>query len=194
MASSLTHPQRSATVHTCRRSTPYSPSSLAPSYVPYFGALPWLYFLSLTFSNSHVDSSSTLQGSPTNVKTRSSKATMILASEPTETCIFSSQNCPWGGQRRRVLAIEGKTPGFKPPDLVWFGLFASCVLEGYECQSSGNSSELLGYLYLRPFTYFPDKPQPRQPSLLKSFNDGVAEWRIRSINTIKNVQESLELD
>ena len=121
VASSLTHPQRSATVHTCRRSTPYPPSSLAPSYVPYFGALLWLYFLSLSFSNSHVDSSSTLQRSPTNVKTQSSEATMALTSEPTETCIFSSQNCPWGGQRRRVLAIEGKTPGSKPPDLflVW---------------------------------------------------------------------------
>ena len=173
MASSLTHPQRSATVHTCRRSTPYSPSSLAPSYVPYFGALLWLYFLSLYFSNSHVGSSSTLQRSPTNVKTWSSEATMILASEPTETCVFSSQNCPWGGQRRRVLAIEGKTPVSKPPDLFWFGLF--CLLS-----PRGVRVPVLRQLvrtprvsrrvaaspkhYLRPFTYFLDKPQPRQPS------------------------------
>ena len=34
---------------------------------------------------------------------------------------FCSQNFPWGGQQRRVLAIQGKTPGSKPPTffLVW---------------------------------------------------------------------------
>ena len=34
---------------------------------------------------------------------------------------FRSQNFPWGGQQRRVLAIQGKTPGSKPPTffLVW---------------------------------------------------------------------------
>src|SRR5579863_4837182 len=30
--------------------------------------------------------------------------------------------------------------------LVWALFFASCVLEGYECQSSSNSSELPGHL------------------------------------------------
>jgi len=69
--------------------------------------------------------------------------------EPTETYIIILQSkIPWGWQRRRVLAIKGKTPGSKPRDLShdWAFFSASCVLEGYECQSSGDSSELPGYL------------------------------------------------
>ncbi|KAH9963327.1 hypothetical protein BC827DRAFT_1194928 [Russula dissimulans] len=54
---------------------------------------------------------------------------------------------PWGWQQPRALAIKGKTPGSKPRDLSFSGPFsASCVLEGYECQSSSNSSELPGCL------------------------------------------------
>ena len=52
----------------------------------------------------------------------------------------------WGGQQRRIPAIEGKTPGSKPRDLSMSWAFASCVLEGYERQSPGDSSKLPGYL------------------------------------------------
>ena len=50
------------------------------------------------------------------------------------------------GQQRRIPAIEGKTPGSKPRDLSMSWAFASCVLEGYERQSPGDSSKLPGYL------------------------------------------------
>jgi hypothetical protein len=52
----------------------------------------------------------------------------------------------WGWQQRSVLAIKGKTPGSKPRTFLWWAFFASCVLEVYECQSPGDSSELPGYL------------------------------------------------
>ena len=79
---------------------------------------------------------------------------------------------PWGGQQRRVLAIKGKTPGSKPRDLFFsWAFFASCVLEGYECQSPSNPSELPRYLdaslspkhYLSTFTSS-NTPRPLQPS------------------------------
>ena len=52
----------------------------------------------------------------------------------------------WGWQQRSVLAIKGKTPGSKPRTFLWWAFFASCVLEVYERQSPGDSSELPGYL------------------------------------------------
>jgi hypothetical protein len=64
----------------------------------------------------------------------------------------------WGGQQQRVPAIKGKTTGSKPRDhflSLWAFFNASCVLEGYECQSPSNSSELPGHLdaWLPPDTH-----------------------------------------
>ena len=82
--------------------------------------------------------------------------TGINRDKPTET-YFSSQNYPWCGRQRCVPAIKGKTPGSKPRDLSMSWAFsASCILEGYECQSPGNSSELPGYLDTSPL---PSKKQ-----------------------------------
>ncbi len=97
--------------------------------------------------------------------------TGINRDKPTET-YFSSQNYPWCGRQRCVPAIKGKTPGSKPRDLSMSWAFsASCILEGYECQSPSNSSELPGYLdaslppsknsiYVHPFS-FSDPPRQR---------------------------------
>ena len=62
-----------------------------------------------------------------------------------ENIYFSST---WGGQQRRVLAIEGKTTGSKPRDLfLCVGyLMPLASSEVYERQSPGDSSELPGYL------------------------------------------------
>jgi hypothetical protein len=61
--------------------------------------------------------------------------------------IFLFPSVGWAAEQRRVLAIEGKTPGSKPRDffMVW-AFLCLLLLEVYECWSPSDSSELPGYL------------------------------------------------